>query len=379
MPVQETLGKDNYLFINATSHFILNVNPGNYFRHSNFISAVFVAAYVFIFVLGFVGNVFVVGVVLRIRQMRTVTNYFIVNLAIADMLVILFCIPATLTSNLVTPWILGLFLCKAVAYLQGVSVCASVNTLVSISVDRFLAICFPMRCQITSRGCRVIITAIWLFSFTITLPWTVYFKLLLIGRTEDNDQLYVCREIWPTERMGVIYFIVANLVLCYLFPLTIILLCYIFIWRTVWRRQMPGEGVHNNGMIHRSKIKVIKMLFIVVLVFMGSWLPLYAIFTRIKVGEPYQENSMEEFIIQVSSPIAQWLGASNSCMNPVLYAFFNNKFRAGFRTVLFPRKPCFENAGNIRMFSLRNQTVGTSARTRRASSLQKDNGKTNAI
>ncbi|GIY70887.1 neuropeptide SIFamide receptor [Caerostris extrusa] len=148
-------------------------------------------------------------------------------------------------------------MCKAVAYLQGVSVCASVTTLVAISVDRFLAICYPMTWQITSRGCRFIIGAIWTFSITLTLPWMVYFRLIQIGKTTRNDNLYVCREIWPTESMGVIYFIVANLMLCYLLPLFIILLCYGFIWLKVWRK-LPGEGIHNNGLVHRSKIKVIK-------------------------------------------------------------------------------------------------------------------------
>ncbi|GFQ69061.1 neuropeptide SIFamide receptor [Trichonephila clavata] len=274
-------------------------------------------------------------------------------------------------------WILGLFLCKAVAYLQGVSVCASVNTLVAISVDRFLAICYPMTWQITSRGCRVIIATIWLFSFTLTLPWTVYFRLILIGKTTENDNLYVCREIWPNEHMGVIYFIVANLVLCYLFPLLVILICYGFIWLKVWKRELPGEGMHNNGLVQRSKVKVIKMLFVVVLVFMGSWLPLYAIFTRIKIGEPYPENSLEEFIIQVSAPVAQWLGASNSCINPVLYAFFNTKLRAGFKSVLFGQKPCC--SPNVRNMVKMTSRKTISARIQTRGSSKKSTTKENAI
>lgn len=74
-------------------------------------------------------------------------------------------------------WVLGWFICKSVTYLQGVSVSASINTLVAISVDRALAICCPMRCQITSRMCRGIILIIWAFSLLITLPWAIFFKL----------------------------------------------------------------------------------------------------------------------------------------------------------------------------------------------------------
>ncbi|GIY28347.1 neuropeptide SIFamide receptor [Caerostris darwini] len=153
--------------------------------------------------------------------------------------------------------------------------------------------------------------------------------------------------------------------------------CYGFIWLKVWRRKLPGEGIHNNELVHRSKIKVIKILFVVVMVFIGSWLPLYAIFTRIKVGAPYPENSMEEFITQVFAPVARWLGASNSCINAVLYEFFNAKLRAGFKAVLFGKKPCCStNGGNMVQMSSRKTT---SARFLTGNLSKKGSAKENAI
>lgn len=70
------------------------------YRHSLTMSTVYCIAYIIVFLVGLVGNSFVIAVVLRMRNMRTVTNYFIVNLAVADILVIVFCLPATLMSNL---------------------------------------------------------------------------------------------------------------------------------------------------------------------------------------------------------------------------------------------------------------------------------------
>lgn len=183
--------------------------------------------------------------------------------------------------------------------------------------------------------CRVVIGVIWLFSLIITLPWTFFFRLMPM-LSETNSNLQVCREDWPTEGMGVLYFIVANLILCYLLPLCVITLCYVFIWIKVWRRRPPGEahdfGVEN--MIQRSRVKVAKMLLVVVIVFAISWLPLYVIFARLKIGDPLADGSLEQSVIEVTAPVAQWLGASNSCINPVLYAFFNNKFRMGFKAIL---------------------------------------------
>lgn len=70
------------------------------YRHSMAMSAVYCVAYVLVFVVGLIGNSFVIAVVYRSPRMRTVTNFFIVNLAVADVLVIVFCLPATLLSNI---------------------------------------------------------------------------------------------------------------------------------------------------------------------------------------------------------------------------------------------------------------------------------------
>lgn len=51
-------------------------------------------------------------------------------------------------------------------------------------------------------------------------------------------------------------------------------------------------------------------------------------------------TSSEEEFLQIATPIAQWLGASNSCINPLLYAFFNKKYRRGFAAIIRSRSCC---------------------------------------
>lgn len=130
--------------------------------------------------------------------------------------------------------------------------------------------------------------------------------------------------------------------MCYLFPLTLISVCYLLIWRRVCRRTLLGESYPQGGvmdmMLHRSKVKVIKMLLVVVVSFALSWLPLYVLFTRVKFGGPFTES--EEAAVHSLLPVAQWLGASNSCVNPILYAFFNRKFRAGFKAIITSKSCC---------------------------------------
>lgn len=74
--------------------------PELFYRHSPALTVVYCVAYILVFAVGLVGNCFVIAVVFRSPRMRTVTNFFIVNLAVADILVIVLCLPATLTSNI---------------------------------------------------------------------------------------------------------------------------------------------------------------------------------------------------------------------------------------------------------------------------------------
>ncbi|CAN7991140.1 unnamed protein product [Ixodes pacificus] len=85
---------------NASDYDLYSIPSDLWMRYSPGIVAVFCLAYSVVFVMGLLGNSFVVAVVARSPRMRTVTNYFIVNLAMADILVVVFCIPATLVSNI---------------------------------------------------------------------------------------------------------------------------------------------------------------------------------------------------------------------------------------------------------------------------------------
>ena len=77
-----------------------------------------IAAYAVVFVIGLVGNFLVCFAVWRNRSMRTITNYFIVNLAIADFLVVLICLPPTVLEDIYQTWYMERIGCKVVKYLQ---------------------------------------------------------------------------------------------------------------------------------------------------------------------------------------------------------------------------------------------------------------------
>lgn len=108
--------------------------------------------YILIFMLALFGNGVVCYIVLSTPRMKTVTNYFIVNLAVGDILMSMFCVPFSFFSTLLLQyWPFGSVLCHLVNYSQAVSVLVSAYTLVAISIDRYIAILWPLRPRISKR------------------------------------------------------------------------------------------------------------------------------------------------------------------------------------------------------------------------------------
>jgi neuropeptide FF receptor 2 len=207
---------------------------------------------------------------------------------------------------------------------------------------RCSAIWFPLGGGFTRRKARGIIFLIWVISCTIAIPWALYFELISPD-PKNHPGMDFCLERWPEGLNGDLYFLIGNLLFCYLLPLTVISICYLLIWLRVTYRNVPTDSVAALQKIHhKAKMGVLKMLIVVVLVFLLSWLPLYILFARIKLGNglsPWEEN-----IFAIATPMAQWLGSSNSALNPVIYAALNVKFRRAFLSLLpkccNPHPPC---------------------------------------
>lgn len=109
-----------------------------------------------------------------------------------------------------------------------------------------------------------------------------------------------------------------------------------------YRRDIPSDtkDIQLTRIQRRSKFKVVKMLLVVVIVFTLSWLPLYTFWLLVKFIEPQNLPQWLQSALPVAVPLAQWLGASNSCINPVLYAFFNKKYRLGFQALIHSGSCC---------------------------------------
>ncbi|XP_024155596.1 neuropeptide FF receptor 2 [Oryzias melastigma] len=346
---EEDWNPDNSSVLQKKPFIHQNVTYVDFYLHKPSVAAVFTVSYLLIFVVCMVGNSVVCFIVLRSKNMRTVTNLFILNLAISDLLVGIFCMPTTLLDNIITGWPFGSIVCKLSGMVQGISVSASVFTLVAIAVDRFRCIVYPFRQKLTIGTSKMIIVIIWVLAFFIMCPSGVMLQVtkeptvrIVVDRSSETRPFYWCRENWPSQEMRKIYTTVlfANI---YLAPLSLIVIMYARIGFTLFKTTIPptrgsgsGEGSGANKLsvdgrqtISRKKKRVIMMLVVVALLFVLSWLPLW---TLMMLSDYARLTEHQYRVINIYVyPFAHWLAFFNSSVNPIIYGFFNENFRRGFQ------------------------------------------------
>lgn len=178
----------------------------------------------------------VIFVILRNRKMRTVTNYFLANMAIADFCVGVFCVLPVMYYQLWYYWPLGDFMCRAYVFVSGASYTASVLILMTVSVERFLAVNYPMKVKqiITSGRLRIATIVIWGIAVGNNVPKTIMFRLL-----KYHDGYYLCL-IDPSINISV--YDVTNFCVWYIVPLCIITGLYTKIGITLWRSSVTGHN-----------------------------------------------------------------------------------------------------------------------------------------
>ncbi|XP_034123496.1 cholecystokinin receptor type A [Drosophila guanche] len=204
-----------------------------------------IPCYSIILLCAVVGNLLVVLTLVQNRRMRTITNVFLLNLAISDILLGVFCMPVTLVGTLLRHFIFGEFLCKLIQFAQAASVAVSSWTLVAISCERYYAICHPLRSRTwqTINHANKIIAIIWLGSLLCMTPIALFSQLMPTSR----PGLRKCREQWPADSLNYerAYNLFLDLALLVL-PLLALSFTYLFITRTLYV-SMRNERAMNFG------------------------------------------------------------------------------------------------------------------------------------
>lgn len=277
--------------------------------------------YLIVCVVGLAGNSLVIYVVLRHSVSESVTNVYILNLALADELFMLG-LPFLAAQNALSYWPFGSFMCRLVMAVDAINQFTSIFCLTVMSVDRYLAVVHPGKSSKwrTARVAKAVSATVWVLSSVVVLP-VVIFSDVPLGMSTCHIQWPEPASVW---RAG---FIVYTATLGFFGPLLVICLCYLLI---VVKVRSSGRRVRALSSKHKlSERRVTRMVVAVVAVFILCWLPFYVLnIINVVCPLPEEPSLFGVYFLVVVLPYA------NSCANPIIYGFLSYRFKQGFRRAL---------------------------------------------
>ncbi|XP_023804639.1 somatostatin receptor type 1-like isoform X1 [Oryzias latipes] len=272
--------------------------------------------YALVCCLGLTGNAMVIYVILKYAKMKTATNIYILNLAIADELFML-SVPFLATSAAIRHWPFGSVMCRLVLSVDGINMFTSIFCLTVLSVDRYVAVVHPIKAARYRRPtvAKVVNVCVWGLSFIVILPIIIF-----ADTVPAEDGGVDCNFLWP-EAFWSEAFVVYTFLLGFLLPVGAICFCYCLIVA-----RMRAVGLKAGWLQRRrSEKKITRMVLLVVAVFVLCWMPFYIVQLVSVFHRPPNPMVTQLFVI---------LSYANSGANPILYGFVSENFRRSFQRIV---------------------------------------------
>lgn len=291
-----------------------------------------------IMLLGASGNLCIIIILLKNKiLLRTSVNHFILNMSVADLITSLAGpIPFTIrdTHQL---WILGGAWCHLEGYIQILVMLVSVTSLATISFDRMIGVAYPFHKHLGAWGSRAIIVGFWVLSAVLALPFSFY-RVYTVRIWQDMTER-TCGEQRDELR---IWWIAVIIALTWL-PLLIMVISYTVIF-VYLRKGAPSTARREHPAILHLKKRVVRMMFVIVLVFILSWLPfqIMKIFEDKYIDDSGQYLPDQEAEYKVLLSVSHYMMYTNTAVNPLIYALMHQTFRRAFRvtfTCFYRKKP----------------------------------------
>ncbi|KAF0772265.1 Uncharacterized protein FWK35_00018533 [Aphis craccivora] len=342
-------------------------------------SVVEVTVLMVIFAASFVANVYIAWAVLRYREMRTVTNCFLLNLTVADLLFAVTA-PALAYVRVRPDWPFGDFACRLLPYSQLVCGFVLLWTLMLISMDRYRCIVVPpYRSQLTPRRATVLTVLTWLIALAVFMPVPFWFhEQVVMGRTAVK----LCTLVFPkndTFKMSVAFTVPVVSLSCVL-PLSLFVYHYqrIFHKLNKTRRRIensvsqPSVAVHTASLNslspptdgstpqvfmrheeirYRKHVRVVRVLLINVIVVLVMWLPITVVMCMIYVDGSRDTEDTGYFLRSHHFIMGLLFALLNTVVNPILYGVLSKNFRKCLAQLSFiskRRRIMYKELGNSR-------------------------------
>ncbi|XP_066028932.1 RYamide receptor-like [Pocillopora verrucosa] len=292
-------------------------------------------AYCLLFVVSLAANTFIGIIVYRTKTLRAPINILIVNMAISDLLIPIFYFPRILVRlNTAGYWLVsgpfGQAVCKLSVFTTDVSTLVSVQSLLLIAVDRFVAVVFPLRSPlISSKQCRYFILVIWIVAMVVFCPYLIALKV------HEYSEGLVCLLQWNDtfgESLSWQTYILGLIVVIIYVPLVLIAILYFAIALKIKSQKIPGEQSANARERRLKKERnVLNMSVAIVLVFAVCWLPL----SICHLLSLYSSNIAiwSSCGMQYFGTIALLLANSYCAVNPCICFIFSGNYRQGLKNL----------------------------------------------
>ncbi|KAM5180558.1 motilin receptor [Mantella aurantiaca] len=297
-----------------------------------------------IMVVGLIGNTITILIIKRYKEMKTTTNFYLSSMAVSD-LIILLCLPFDLYRIWRSkPWIFGRFLCKSLGLISEGCTYSTILHITALSIERYLAICFPLKAKvfITKRRVKTVIVFLWVVAMLSASPLYNYLDNIEVDNdTGSSKIIYECRYTEYARESGLLPIMMWVTTVYFFFPMSCLVILYGFIGKTLWksRNSIRGPNAVNRERSHRQTVKI---LAVVVLAFVICWLPFH-------IGRlifVYTTNFEVMRISQYFNIIAMQLFYLNASVNPILYNLISKKYRTAAYKLLRLARPD-EQAYNV--------------------------------
>ncbi|GCB75966.1 C-C chemokine receptor type 4-like [Scyliorhinus torazame] len=284
--------------------------PCNKESYNKFGSTLMPSFYGVVLMLSLIGNGLVLLVLVKYEYLKSITNIFILNLAISDLLSTI-CLPFWAIHHL-NGWIFGVAMCKLINGMFYIGFYSGIMFLTLMTIDRYLAVVHAVSAARSRKIRYATVTSIivWLTSTLATIP-DFYFATL----ADDN---VTCVNIYQNAVSWKLLSYYQQNILFFILPFAIIVYCYFRIIQTLVKCRTVQK--------HRT----LRVIFTIVVVFFLCWSP-YNIVIFLRSFEELDLLRFEECELEMRLDYAQIISYTvayfHCCLNPIFYAFVGQKFR----------------------------------------------------
>ncbi|KAM3857574.1 leukotriene B4 receptor 2a [Diretmus argenteus] len=271
-----------------------------------------------VFLVGVLGNLFIIWSILVRSRKRSVTTLLILNLACADSFLMALT-PFFIVYLVQNKWVFGNVMCKVLFYLCLANMYASIQLIMLMSLYRLVAVLWPQRISaITGRRTVLRVLAfVWVLVLAASMPAVIFRKQIERKNKFDDNTRLVCEPVHDQDGYAILHYTM-ELVLGFLIPYVVIIGSYVCILRRLRQTKF------------RRRIRSEKLIMAIVVTFCVFWLPYHIInIVQVAAASCSKESTLRkrlDHIWQTYRAITSSLAFISSCANPILYIFAGKSY-----------------------------------------------------